>query len=129
MRSFISTKVHSVLDYASAVLIIASPWLFGFEPVGGAALFLPIVLGAIQFIMVIFTRHELGLFKVIPIQLHLIIDMFMGFILIVSPFLYGFYHNVFLPHVIFGLLLFGAGIFTSPSPFLDKLDVLDARGL
>jgi hypothetical protein len=129
MKSFISTKVHGVLDYASAVLMIASPWLFGFEPVGGAALFLPIVLGAIQFIMVIFTRHELGMYKVVPIQLHLIIDMFLGFILLVSPFLYGFYHIVFLPHVIFGLLLIGAGIFTSPSPFLDKLDVLDPRGL
>jgi len=129
MRPFISTKLHSLFDYAGGVVITASPWLFGFYQIGGAALFLPLVFGGLLCIMVIFTKHEGGLIKVFPLQLHLLLDMFVGFVLLVSPFLYKFYPFVVLPHVLMGLFLMGSGIFTRHSPFLENFEVLDARGL
>jgi hypothetical protein len=129
MRSFIPTMAHAVLDYVSGILITASPWLFGFAHLGGAPLFIPLVFGSLQVLMVIFTKHELGLIKVIPIQTHLFIDMIMGFFLFVSPFLYKFYPFVVLPHVVLGLFLFASGIFTRHSPFLDDVDAFDPKGL
>lgn len=129
MKTFISTKFHAVLDYVGGILITASPWIFGFYKVGGAALFLPLVLGILQMTMVIFTKHEGGLIKVFPLQLHLILDMLVGFVLLVSPFLYGFYPFVFLPHVLLGLLSLSAALFTDDSPFLSRLQIFDPRGL
>ena len=129
MKPFISTKLHSIFDYVGGVMVTASPWLFGFYHIGGAALFLPLVFGSLLMIMVIFTRHEGGLIKVFPFQLHLLLDMFVGFVLLVSPFLYDFYPFVWLPHVLLGLFLMGSGIFTRYSPFLEDFKVLDPRGL
>jgi len=129
MKPFISTKLHSIFDYAGSLIITASPWLFGFYHIGGAALFLPLVFGVLLMIMVIFTRHEGGLIKVFPFQLHLFLDMIVGFVLLVSPFLYKFYPFVWLPHVLLGLFLMGSGIFTRHSPFLEDFEVLDPRGL
>ena len=117
------------MDYVSGILITASPWLFGFAHLGGAPVFIPLVFGVLQLIMVIFTKHELGLIKVIPIQTHLFIDMMTGFYLFVSPFLYEFYPFVVLPHVLLGLFLFGSGIFTQYSPFLEEVDAFDPKGL
>lgn len=128
MKPFISTKLHSLFDYAGGIIIPASPWLFGFYQVGGAALFIPLVFGALQLIMVIFTKHEGGFIKVFPLQLHLLLDMIVGFLLIVSPFLYKFYPFVFLPHLILGMLVFGSAIFTRHSPFLEEFEVFGPRG-
>lgn len=129
MRTFISTRAHGVLDYIIGIVTIASPWLFGFANLGGASLFFPIVFGVLQLIMVMFTNHEGGFIKVVPIQLHLVLDVIIGFTLFIIPFLYGFYHFTFLPNVIIGLLLMGAGIFTDRSPLLDNSEAFDARGI
>jgi predicted membrane metal-binding protein len=128
MNQFISTKMHGVADYLAGIVITASPWLFGFRDVGGAALFIPVVFGTLLTLMTIFTRHEMGLIKVVPMQVHLTLDMLTGFLLIVAPFLYGFYHNVFLPHLLLGLFLFGSALFTQHSPFTGPLSLLDERG-
>lgn len=128
MKQFISTRMHGVTDYIAGILVTASPYLFGFAPLGGAPLFIPVVFGFLQLIMVIFTRHETGLIKVIPLQTHLVIDMLVGFLLMVSPFLYKFYPFVVWPHLLLGAFLFGSALFTRQSPFTGKLDLLDERG-
>lgn len=128
MNAIIPTKVHAVLDYVGGIMIASSPWLFGFARLGGAAVFVPVLIGCLQLVMAIFSNHELGVFKVFPMQLHLVLDMFAGFILIVLPFLYGFYHLVFLPHLLLGLLSLTSGIFTQHSP-LYRVDYFDGRGM
>ncbi|WP_147238770.1 SPW repeat domain-containing protein [Mucilaginibacter hurinus] len=127
MKAAISTKTHAVLDYVGGILITFSPWIFGFAHLGGAPVFIPVVLGALQLVMAIFSKHELGLFKSVPMQLHLTIDMFAGFIILVSPLLYGFYHLVFVPHLLLGMMSFFAGLLTRHSP-LYKLEQFDERG-
>ena len=51
-------------------------------------------------------------------QTHLALDVFTGFILVVSPWVYSFSGKVFLPQLLIGLLLLCLGIFTKKSPFL-----------
>jgi hypothetical protein len=115
-NGFISTKFLGVLDYVTAIIIGASPWLFGYTNISSAALFIPVFLGSMQLIMAIFSNYELGLIKVFPMPMHSFLNGFVGFWLLVSPFLYGFASIVFLPQVILGLLLFVMAIFVKPSP-------------
>jgi hypothetical protein len=118
MKPFISTTLYGVLNYISSLTLIASPWLFGFNNVSGAALLLPIYIGWLQLIMAIFTDNKMSAIRMFPMQTHLALDVFTGFILIVSPWVYGFSGEVFLPQLLLGLLLFCLGIFTKKSPFL-----------
>jgi SPW repeat len=47
MRRPITSRTHAVLDYPLAVVLIATPWIFGFSDVGGAAVAMPIIVGAL----------------------------------------------------------------------------------
>lgn len=112
---FIDTKTHGVLDYLSALLFIISPWIFGFAT-GGPAQWIPIIVGVMIIGMSVFTSYELGAVHLIPMRSHLAIDIVTGIFLALSPWLFGFADKVLWPHVIFGILEFGAGSFTSNIP-------------
>jgi hypothetical protein len=120
MKPFIPTAVYGVLNYILSFTLIASPWLFGLVNVSSAALLIPIYIGWLQFIMAVFVDNEAGFVKQFPMQIHLVIDVLMGFILMVSPWLYTFSSKVFWPELLLGGLLFCLGIFTKKSPFLTK---------
>ncbi|QHS56875.1 hypothetical protein GWR56_15470 [Mucilaginibacter sp. 14171R-50] len=127
MKPIISLKAHGILDYVGGLLITFSPWIFGFAKLGGAPLYLPLCMGSMQLVMAIFSTHPYGIFKAFPMQLHLVIDMIVGIILIAAPWIYGFYHFVFLPHLLLGLVSFFAGLLTQHSP-LYRLELFDERG-
>ncbi|MDB5124942.1 MAG: hypothetical protein JWP94_3071 [Mucilaginibacter sp.] len=120
MKPFIPTAVYGVLNYLLSFTLIASPWLFGLVNVSSAALLIPIYIGWLQFIMAVFVDNETGFVKQFPMQIHLVLDVLMGFILMVSPWLYTFSSKVFWPELLLGGLLFCLGIFTKKSPFLTK---------
>lgn len=129
-RGIISTQVCGILDYLIALLLIASPKLFGFYNVdNAAALITPYFFGGLLLVMSIFTKYEMSPIKVFPLQLNLILTGFVGFVLTVWPFLYGFYNLVFLPHLLIGLSLMFIAYSTKHSPFTNKMEVLDSRGL
>lgn len=121
MTTFISTKFLGVLDYITSIVIAASPWLFHYNlSVNAAILFIPVFLGTMQLLMTIFSNYEFGIIKVFPMPAHLFLDGFIGFMLLVSPFLYGFAHVVFIPQVILGLILLAMSIFTTTSPAYNE---------
>lgn len=98
----ISTRAHGVLDYLTGVLLIAAPWLFGFAT-GGVAQWLPQILGTMTILMSLITRYELSLAKLIPLDVHLAVDMASGLLLAVSPWLFGFAGIIWWPHLLVGL--------------------------
>lgn len=113
---FIPTRVHGMLDYAMGLLLIASPWLFDFAD-GGAAQWIPIILGAGAIVYSLMTDYELGAVRRIPMKGHLALDAMSGGLLAISPWLFGFYDEVgFWPHVILGMLEFGAANLTHTVP-------------
>ena len=138
MKPFISTKVYGVLNYLVALTLIASPWLFDLRLISSAAFFLPIYIGWLQLIMAIFAKNETGFVKQFPIRIHYTLDVVMGFILLMSPFIYGFafdsvraagiFKGVFIPEVLLGGLLFIMGIFTEKSPFTTRLPKTHTEG-
>ena len=98
----ISTFVHGVIDYLFAVMLIASPWIFGFRE-ANAQTYVADIIAVIVIAYGLLTRYELGIVKLIPFRMHLIFDIIVNLILLCSPWLFGFSNLVHLPHVILGL--------------------------
>lgn len=103
---FLPTKVHGLLDYLVGIALIAAPTIFGFRGVGGPAVIIPTVIGAVLIGYSIFTNYEWGIFKKVPMGYHLLVDYLAAGFLAISPFVFGFAGlglNVWLPHTVVGL--------------------------
>jgi hypothetical protein len=103
---FLSTKVHGAIDYIVGLALILAPMIFGFQNIGGAAVYVPIILGASLIIYGLLTRYEWGVFKLISMYYHMVLDVVVAVLLILSPFLFGFINetpNAWLPHVLVGI--------------------------
>ncbi len=100
---FISPKIHGIIDYLIVIILLASPWYFGFT--GFAATF-TYALAAAFLLLSLFSNYAPGVFKVIPLALHAFIESFIGIALIVLAYtLFG--HNVDgkLFYIIFGTVI------------------------
>lgn len=116
---FLSTQIHGIIDYAMALLLIATPWLFGFVDIGThPESVIPILLGIGVAAYSLFTDYEWGAMRTIPMNVHLWIDALGGLFLAASPWLFGFADEVFLPHLILGIAEIGSALVTKtvPSP-------------
>ena len=114
----LSTKAHGALDYLVGVVLIAAPWIFGFQDVD-AAMWVAIGAGVALIVMSALTNYELSIAKLVPMHAHLIADAVLGVFLVVSPWLFGFADegtNAWLPHVLVGLGEIGVAAVTSPWP-------------
>ncbi|MBD0275612.1 MAG: SPW repeat protein [Acetobacteraceae bacterium] len=112
---FISTRTHGVLDYAVGALLIVVPYLLGFAD-GTAAQWVPQILGLVAIGGSLMTDYELGVMRVIPMPVHLMIDIGSGALLALSPWLFGFSDRVFWPHLIVGIWEIIAGLTTRTVP-------------
>ena len=112
---FISTRTHGVLDYVVGALLIVVPYILGFAD-GTAAQWVPQVLGLVAIGGALMTDYELGVMRVIPMPVHLGIDVASGVLLAASPWLFGFSDRVFWPHLVVGLMEIGAGLTTRTVP-------------
>lgn len=99
----IDTKTHGIIDYLTGVLLLIAPYLFGFAN-GGIEQWLPQLLGAMILVMSLLTNYELSAAKVIPLKVHLAVDIAGGVLLAASPWLFGFSQTVWWPHVLVGLM-------------------------
>ena len=87
-RGPISPFVHGVLDYALAALLIAAPFLIGFDD--DAATALSIAAGVAVLMLGAFTAWTTGIVKSIPPVAHAMLDYLIAALLIALPFLAGF---------------------------------------
>lgn len=120
----ISSKVHGVLDYSVGMLLIIIPWLAGFAQ-GGAETWVPVFLGVAALVYSLITNYELGRIKVLPFKTHLVIDFCSGILLAASPWLFNFNDQVYMPHVVLGLLEIVVVLFSSPVAYYSK--TIEAR--
>lgn len=111
----ISTRTHGYLDYLLGALLIAAPWLFGFAR-GGAETDVPVLLGVAIVVYSVFTAYELGLIRLLPRPVHLVLDGLGGLLLAASPWLFGFAGDVWAPHLLLGLAEFGVALLMRPGP-------------
>jgi hypothetical protein len=99
----ITTRVHGVIDYLTGLILIVAPFILDFAD-GSAAQWVPILLGATTIAMSLITHYELSIAKVIPLNVHLAIDVATGSLLAASPWLFGFADRIWWPHVLVGVM-------------------------
>lgn len=121
---FISRKSHAVLDYIMGILLIVAPWLFGFSAIE-AARWCAVAVGVLIILMSLITDYEGGAKKILSMGTHLNMDVVAGIFLAISPWLFGFNELVYLPHLIFGILEIGAGLFTIRTSQHSRLSGMD----
>ncbi|MCX2431778.1 hypothetical protein [Pedobacter sp. GR22-10] len=79
----ISPKFHAVLDYMLVMLLLISPDLFGLSETGST---LSYTLGIVQFLLTICTNFSGGIFKIISLKLHGLLELVVSIILIILAF-------------------------------------------
>jgi hypothetical protein len=112
---FISTKIHAILDFLIAITLIVFPWILGFAGEGPAQTVL-VSVGILIAGMSLLTIHEFGVYKIVPMEIHLLVDTFMGLFLMMSPWLLGFAHVEIGPHILIGILIIVVVIFSKVKP-------------
>jgi hypothetical protein len=112
---FMSTRAHGMADYLVGIVLILAPYILGFAD-GSAAQWVPQILGAAAIIYSFLTDYELGAMRLIPMPVHLGLDLASGLLLLVSPWLFGFADRIAWPHVLFGLIEIGASLTTQTRP-------------
>lgn len=112
MKNIIPTHWHAFLDYVMVFTLVGGPWIFTFHE-SVAATNVSLWSGAAIAGLSIFTRYEGGLIRVIPMPLHLVMDIVVGLLLMISPFLFDFGEEGNTFHIVSGLIVLGGGIFTS----------------
>ncbi len=116
---FLPTKVHGVLDYVVGIALILAPNIFQFSDLGGPAAWIPRLLGIVLILYSLLTKYEWGVFKVVPMSYHLIVDFLAALFLAASPFIFGFFRdslNVWLPHLIVGIVVILVVIVSQTQP-------------
>lgn len=111
----IPTRIHGMLDYIVGVVLILAPMLLGFAN-GGAAQYVPQAIGIAAIGMALLTDYELGVVRLIPMSVHLMLDLATGVLLLASPWLFGFASYITWPHVLFGLLEIGVVLLSGTTP-------------
>lgn len=98
-------------DYLIAVVLMISPWLFGFTGDDGA-MGAAVGCGAGLLLLSLLTDDESGLFPIVPFRVHLFLEIALGALLAASPWLLGFAYAVYWPHLVLGALLAGNAMMT-----------------
>jgi hypothetical protein len=119
IAKLIPTRVHGVLDYLTGLALIAIPLLFNW-PQPEATIFM--VLGGGALVYSLLTRYELGVFKLLPMPVHLVLDLLSGLFLVAAPFIGLVREDLQGWFWAFGIFEIAAALLTSTRPHLAHDD-------
>jgi len=111
MKKIITTNAHAPMDYGAALILLAGPWILQFAHIPEAKMTF-VFAGALVLVMSLFTRYEGGLVRVLPMKFHLAMDVLLGIFLAASPWIFGFFAETWLWHVLMGVSSVFAGLCT-----------------
>lgn len=121
---FISSRTHTYIGAVVGIALVVAPWLFQFDEVD-AAKWSAIGVGLFILVNEMVTTSPAALIKMVPMRLHIILDVVTGVFLLATPFLFQFSDedaNAWVPHIVVGLLVAGYALAT------DTSDAVDAAG-
>lgn len=107
----IDTKVHGYVDYGMGFVLLLIPSLLHLKSDRLESMIF-YILGILMLFYSILTDYQFGIYKVLPMKLHLYVDILSGVFLAASLWIFGFYHSVFMVHVILGLIVIGSALIT-----------------
>lgn len=115
----LSQKHHAILDYLTVLFLALSPLVFNMQLTGEI---LTYTLALVHLVLTLFTNFELGIFRVIPLYVHGVIEISVALLLIVVSFLFFIHRDntSFYFYLVFGVVLFmvwAISDYKSVSPF------------
>lgn len=106
----IPTRAHGVIDYLWGAALLGLSWRFG--PQG----WILAVFGAGAILYSLFTDYELGVFPMLSMRTHLMIDILGGLLLAASPWIFGLEGSLRVLPLLFGVFSVMAGLTTRTDP-------------
>ena len=113
----LSSKAHTIIGLIVGMALLFAPQLFGFSD-NQAASMVPIYVGIFIIVSELITTSVISPIKLVPMRIHLVLDYVTGAFLALSPWLFGFADeaaNVWVPHLIVGILVIGYALVTNPT--------------
>jgi hypothetical protein len=87
---FVTKRIHAYLDYPVAVALMALPFVLGLGKSNMFAFQLSVATGVAAFALTLLTDHHLGVMRLIPYRIHLIVDALVGAVFVLAPFVFSF---------------------------------------
>jgi hypothetical protein len=116
MKKLISTRFHGLLDYAAAIALII-PWIVNFYEDTSDTWILALT-GMFVMVMSLLTNYELSFIRLVPMKLHLFIDVLVAVFLITLPFVFPMYHYYLYWPVMLGVFGLIVVLLSSSRPFV-----------
>ena len=101
MKKPINTKLHGLLDYLFGLLLML-PWIVNYFEDRQDTWVLAII-GSFTVIISLLTDYELSLVKLLPMPVHLVLDVLTALTLIALPFIFPLYHYYLYWPVVLGI--------------------------
>ena len=86
----ITPRVHGLLDYMSAIVLILATSVLEFNEVSPYAYWLSVIAGVILILYSLMTDYDFSIGMLIPLKTHLVIDFSAGVLFILWPFIFDF---------------------------------------
>lgn len=87
---FVTKNMHAALDYPVAAVLIGAPFVLGLGGGNPLALWLSVATGAAALLLTLLTDHKLGVLRVIPYPVHVLVDGLVGLTFLFAPFVLHF---------------------------------------
>jgi hypothetical protein len=127
----IPSRIHTYIGLVIGAVLIAAPWIFGFDD-ESAPTWTAIIVGAFLLVNELMTKSPSSPVKLIPMKAHIAIEIVTGIVLAASPWLFDFADledKAWIPHVVVGVLVAAYALLTDPTDTDRDRDVtVDARG-
>ena len=85
---FLSPDIHGIVDYVAAIVLIIAPFLLRLGNSNPLAFWLSIATGIVVVMVSLTTRYRFGVFKMIPFDGHLALDLLVATVFMLVPFLF-----------------------------------------
>lgn len=125
---FISSRTHTYIGALVGIVLVVAPWIFQFDEVDPAK-WSAIGVGLFVLVNELVTTSPASLLKIVPMRLHIALDVVTGIFLLVTPFLFQFSDedaNSWVPHIVVGLVIAGYALVTDTG---DSVQAAGADGM
>ena len=86
----ISPSLHGVIDYISAFVLIVAPNVLLLDEISPFAYWLSVIYGCVLILYSLMTDYEFSIGMLIPLRIHITIDLSAGILFILWPFIFDF---------------------------------------
>ncbi|HVE80955.1 MAG TPA: SPW repeat protein [Candidatus Dormibacteraeota bacterium] len=111
----LSPRTHTIIGFITGLALLAAPSVLDFRDVGGASVATSQLIGIIILLSELTVQETFFGIGFVPIRIHLILDMLLGAVLAISPWLFGFASeeaNAWMPHLVVGVFIIMYALFT-----------------